>query len=95
MGFFVLDSRLSRVGRICSVVDFFLFHVFYTVGPGWEGRMEVLLENMPHLVPCEEMLKGWFEPRDGEERLWEKMDGSGGGEFLGISWFLLIKRGLC
>jgi len=44
--------------------------------------MDVLLENVPHLVPREETTKAWYQPREQEQELWEKLHGNGGGELL-------------
>lgn len=48
--------------------------------------MDVLLENVPHLVPSEEKVKGWFGLDEGEPDLWE--DDGGRGMLLG-SWCCL------
>lgn len=44
--------------------------------------MDVLLENVPHLVPSEEKVKGWFGLDEGEPDLWE--DDGGRGMLLGF-----------
>jgi hypothetical protein len=44
--------------------------------------MDVLLENVLHLVPSEEKVKRWFGLDEGEPDLWE--DDGGGGMLLGF-----------
>jgi hypothetical protein len=48
--------------------------------------MDILMENMPHLVPDEKKLEDWFDLGDGVLDGW--MDGEGGGMF--VCCFLLL-----
>lgn len=39
--------------------------------------MDVLLENVPHLVPRKEMLEDWFKPDEQQLGLWKELYGGG------------------
>jgi hypothetical protein len=42
--------------------------------------MDILMENLPHLVPDEKKVEDWFDLGDGVLHGW--MDGEGGGMFV-------------
>jgi hypothetical protein len=50
--------------------------------------MDILMENLPHLVPDEKKVEDWFDLGDGVLDGW--MDGEGGGMFVLFVLFLFF-----